>query len=253
MGRIVDFLVAAKSFRGGAKGLGLFKTHYGLFWLPLASADPVVRAIKASRLYDGHVVKRIFELLRPGFVVLDVGANYGQMAVAIDLESRRRFGAPEGATVVAFEAQLEVAEVTIANLALNDSFVNLITEPVWSRSSEVISFDRSHKNVSSRGIKPPEGRSVRESVEQVSIAIDDLHLEQSVSVIKVDIQGADLHCLLGARKLILRDRPAIFFEYESELSNALGHSFQDYVDFIDGIDYVFQWTDGLNYLATARD
>jgi hypothetical protein len=43
-----------------------------------------------------------------------------------------------------------------------------------------------------------------------------LNNEGSIKLIKIDTQGHELEVLLSAKKIIIRDRPVILFEFESE-------------------------------------
>lgn len=55
-------------------------------------------------------------------------------------------------------------------------------------------------------------------------AIDDLLPDMNVDVIKIDIEGAELGALRGARKTIQRGRPTIMFECILPRENSLGYS-----------------------------
>ena len=74
--------------------------------------------------------------------------------------------------------------------------------------------------------------------ESNTIAIDDLPLTKPVSVIKIDVQGADLFALRGARKTLLRDRPIVIFEYEEMYDHIHHITFKDYTDFLEEVNYV---------------
>jgi FkbM family methyltransferase len=51
---------------------------------------------------------------------------------------------------------------------------------------------------------------------------------QSIGLLKVDAQGADLHVLLGAEQIIARWHPPILLEYEAGLAAQHGHTAEDY-------------------------
>jgi hypothetical protein len=50
-----------------------------------------------------------------------------------------------------------------------------------------------------------------------------------VTAIKVDTQGADLHSLQGCEEIILRDHPALAFEYEEGGVPFHGQTWEDYL------------------------
>ena len=61
--------------------LQLFETATGRWWLPDAPSDDVANTIKSGRIFDAPIVREAKRHIRPGTVVLDVGANFGQMTV----------------------------------------------------------------------------------------------------------------------------------------------------------------------------
>ena len=67
--------------------------------------------------------------------------------------------------------------------------------------------------------------------------IDSIVNHRKVSVIKLDIQGSELHALKGGMVTIRESKPIIIFEFEHALSKALGFTFKDYLYFIESIHY----------------
>ena len=99
------------------------------------------------------------------------------------------------------------------------------------------------------GIDPlaREGRMVR------SLTIDSLEYPLPVSFLKVDIQGSDLFGLQGAIDTIRRNRMPILFEYEPLLQDQFRTTLDDYLAFVEQIDYrVERVINGINYLILPR-
>ncbi|HEY2511996.1 MAG TPA: FkbM family methyltransferase, partial [Polyangiaceae bacterium] len=137
-----------------------------------------------------------------GDVVIDAGGCWGDTALYFGHESRGR--------VLVFEFIPSNIEVLRRNLALNPGLagsVEVIPHPVWS-TSEVpvycrdngpgsrVSFDRLEAN----------DQVVR------TRSIDDVVTERNlprVDFIKMDIEGAELEALAGARTTIRRWRPKL--------------------------------------------
>ena len=65
---------------------------------------------------------------------------------------------------------------------------------------------------------------------ELAFPLDDYArlIHQPVDFLKIDTQGADLHVLLGAEKIVERDRPLILIEYEEALTKLHGHTADDY-------------------------
>lgn len=142
---------------------------------------------------------------RPGNVVIDGGACWGDTALYFaDLVG------PEG-RVRSFEFEPNNVERLRANLALNDHLAERIEvdeRALWHRDGEVLDLT-------------PFGpaTTVREHTDDVagalnvpSAAIDGLVASGTlprVDFIKLDIEGAELAALRGARDTLLRDRPRL--------------------------------------------
>jgi FkbM family methyltransferase len=85
-----------------------------------------------------------------------------------------------------------------------------------------------------------------------SVTIDSLNLSQ-VDLIKIDIQGSDLNAMKGAVGTINRLKPTIIFEYESLFNEQFNTSWEDYLNFIESINYKIVHTiDGVNIVIEPK-
>jgi FkbM family methyltransferase len=230
--------------------LGLFHTALGPFWLPLDMPDDViVRDIRAGRVFEADVVRALSPFLRKDTAAVDVGANFGQMSLAF-----ADAVGPSG-EVHAIEANPAVADICAKNIAANSGRrVLLHRAAAWSASGAELTFpepdfDR-FSSLGSFAIDPTAKRGVKVA----SLAVDDIAFTKPVSVIKVDVQGADLRAMQGARKTIARDRPAMVFEFEQQFQREFATSFQDYADFVASIGYRFHEVIlGINFLVLPKE
>jgi FkbM family methyltransferase len=86
-----------------------------------------------------------------------------------------------------------------------------------------------------------------------SLTIESLQFTSHINFMKVDVQGSDLAAMKGAVETIRAHQMPIIFEYEEQFQNEFGTSFQDYVEFVDGIGYSFiETVDNINYLITPK-
>ena len=215
--------------------LELVDTATGRYYLPRdAHQDAIAIAIKENRIFDEEIYNASRSCVTPGTVVLDVGSNFGQMALLLS-----RLTGPEG-QVHAFDADDFVYAILEKNVAVNQAD-NVVTHfgavhdvagqtlyfPVqdFERFGTYVSFGIDYKN--------QQGRPVP------TLTIDDLDISRPVSFMKVDVQGGDLLALRGARRTIDRHRMPIIFEYEYLFEDELGLKFQEYVDFVQSIGYRF--------------
>jgi FkbM family methyltransferase len=230
-------------------GLSLYDTPTGKFYLPSAlKNDSVANAIKSGYYFEQEIIDLAKEYYKPGTVLLDIGGNYGQMAVAFSKFST-------GGYVYTFEAEPFVYAVLKRNIDINKcSNVNCIAGAVYNKAGEKLVFPepdfKRFESYGSYGVDPTakEGRIVE------TITIDSLQVKEPVSFIKVDIQGSDLFALQGARETILKNKPAIVFEFEQQFQDEFKTSFNDYVEFVRSINYRFDKVlMGINYLILPNE
>jgi FkbM family methyltransferase len=232
--------------------LQLFETSTGRWWLPEAPGDAVADAMKSGRIFDAPLMREAERHIRPGTVILDVGANFGQMTVLF-----AKLVGPRG-HVHAFEAEPFVGRILQKNIEANGvaERVTIHRGAVWHTSGLELVFPqpdlKKYGSYGSYGIVPgaTEGRRVR------SLTIDELDIQGPISFMKVDIQGSDLFALCGARATIMRERMPILFEFERPpLCEDFETSFSDYADFVAKIDYSFVrriHLDSDNFLVCPR-
>lgn len=144
----------------------------------------------------------------PTSVVLDIGGNVGGLAVAF---ARM---APQG-RVYTFEPNPELWETIRLTLTANGSD-NAIHLPLacFSESGRVLEFFSEpglYKAGSSLVRAHPEARRFQVA----TISVDDFceANELSPSLIKIDVEGAEIHVLRSARRTIKRNKPAFILEY----------------------------------------
>lgn len=147
------------------------------------------------------------QVVRPGSVVIDAGANMGALTVPL----ARAVG--DGGLVYAFEPQILVFQQLCANLALN-GLVNVQAinaacgkAPGWSAVRRI--NPRAPANFGGLSLGAMSGRSrTRVRIERLDEALDPPRLD----LIKADIEGMEAEMLEGARGLIARFRPLIYAE-----------------------------------------
>ncbi|HKY37061.1 MAG TPA: FkbM family methyltransferase [Polyangiaceae bacterium] len=249
---IVRYTPAQTTLRSErTSALTRFETKTGNYYLPTdAHGDVVANAIKAGKIFEPEVVNLALSQIRPGSVVLDVGANFGQMSVLF-----AQHAGPQG-KVYAFEADDFVFEIFKRNIDANS--LNGRIEPVFGAvhdvAGETLYFPvQDFKRWSSYGsygvdYNAAAGRAVR------TLTIDSLEINEPVSFMKIDIQGGDLQAMKGAKRTIEHHRMPIIFEYEYHFEDEYKLSFQEYVDFVQSIDYRFQKVvSGHNFLIVPRE
>ena len=153
--------------------------------------------------------------------------KYGENEVLIDC------GAYDGNTIndfikfvpnykgiISFEATPATFEFLKKNHE-NNSKIQLINKGVWSETTKLTFYEISgYNNAANRfTFSPKMGEFHAITIDTISI--DALELQEKVTLIKMDIEGAELEALKGAKKTILRDKP--------KLAICLYHSDEDMI------------------------
>jgi FkbM family methyltransferase len=245
-----DIVRVSHSIRPKSVGqFDYYKTRFGNYYLPSgARNDLVVREIRRGRLFEPEVVDVARRFARPGTAVLDVGANFGQMAV----QFARMVG--EKGRVYAIEAQRPVFEILEKNATANgaDNIVSVFAAAL-AETGRQLRFPRPDfsRFPSFGSYNLPLDADEGDPVD--SLKIDDLAIDRPVSFMKIDVQGCDLFAMQGAVETIARHRMPILFEFEQQFQDEYRTSFQDYVSFVASVGYEFTETVlGNNYLIQSR-
>jgi len=229
--------------------LSFHKTKTGNYYLPTdAHGDGIAFAIKKNLIFDETVYDVAKKYIVPGTTALDIGSNFGQMAILMS----KLVG--EKGLVHAFEADDFIFEILKKNIRENTTNVIPHFGAVHDKSNEILYFPVQDfikfGTYGSYGIDyvNSKGRPVK------TIMIDEIDFELPISFMKIDIEGGELFALKGAINTINKHRMPIIFEYGSHFEEILNLSFQDYVDFVRTINYKFERIiDNINYLIIPKD
>jgi FkbM family methyltransferase len=210
--------------------LNLYSTVHGNYWLPNPDHDCVLHAIINNQIWDNELVAYIGTRVLPNSVILDLGGNFGQMAV---LFSRMVYDG----SVHVFEADPFIYSALSRNIVENHCHnVMCYNTAVWHELGKTLFYPKADfkrfESYGSYGIDPTatNGQVVQ------SVTIDSLNLTK-VDLIKIDIQGSDLNSMKGATSTINKFKPTIIFEYESLFNEQFNTCWEDYLNFIESINY----------------
>ena len=238
-----------KLFRPSER-FSLYKTPLGLYYLPTdAKDDIIVQAMKQGNIFEPEIVEVAKSYIGKDTTVLDIGSNLGQMSLLFsDFVG-------EGGTVYSFEADDFIFGLLKKNIEVNNRRnIIAIDQAVYNKCGSTMFYPvqdfKRFSSYGSYGLSPQanEGRTVE------TVTIDSLNIMTTISFIKVDVQGSDLFALKGAVETINRFRMPIIFEYEVQFQDEFNTSWQDYIDFIDQINYKLdRVVNGINYLIVPPD
>jgi FkbM family methyltransferase len=170
-----------------------------------------------------HEIRFLRELLFPGDLFVDVGANIGTLTVPL----AQAVG--KDGHVIAMEAQRHVYHVLCGNLALNQLHnVTALNRAVAEKSNSVaflpeVDYDTESNYggvqvTSEYNMIDAERRKM--TIPVSTIAIDDLQLKKP-RLIKIDVEGMEPYVLAGAIQTIDNDRPMLYIEFMTERERIL--------------------------------
>lgn len=193
--------------------------------------------------FEAEAVRFYRRRLRPGDVVLDIGANIGAhtlpIAAAVKTEGR----------VYAFEPTAYAYSKLKANLALNPELESLVnTNQVLLGSGSVAVPQEIYAGWPlefGRNLHPDHGGEPHDTAGASGGTLDDL-LEplDRLDFIKIDVDGHELPVLQGAGKVLERFRPPILIELCPHVCPTNGYSFADLADTLTGAGYRFEYLNG---------
>jgi FkbM family methyltransferase len=196
--------------------------------------------------YEPYETELILRQVKKGDVVIDVGANVGYYTVLLanKVENTGR--------VYAFEPD----ETNFAILKKNieaDKLKNvvLIKAAVGSKNEEKILYKSKDNFGDHKLVKIPLGSadSPFEEREKVKvIKLDDYFKNEKIDLIKVDTQGWEPAVFEGAKKIIEKNKPTIFFEYSPASYKLAKLDSKKMMDRLGKIYKKFWWIDEWLYI-----
>jgi FkbM family methyltransferase len=161
------------------------------------------RSLDVYGEYSEGEIDLFRQLLRPGDVAIDVGANIGALTVGM-----ARLVQP-GGTIVAFEPQRAIFDILCNNLRLNGlSHVTAYRRAVGSEAGVIrvppLDYGRT-ENFGGVALGGTQGEEV------AVVTLDSLALAQ-LRLLKVDVEGMEFEVVTGARATIGRLQPALYIE-----------------------------------------
>jgi FkbM family methyltransferase len=185
--------------------------------------DHIERHLWLHREWDRPVKTVLETLLKPGDTYFDLGANVGYFTLIAS-----RLVGPTGC-VVAVEPSTRAIRKLTAHLWLNHCrnvlLISGAAGDAWARSELALATE---SNIGGSGVAV--SRSVDQATEQIWIAPLD-HVMQNIGLrprlIKMDLEGYELHALRGVIKTIEAAQPWIICEVTEQLLQKFASSTQE--------------------------
>lgn len=213
-----------------SRGLGVFKVRRRSD--DLAHVNP-----------DNHhqMLVTISSLVKPGNTAVDAGANIGVITTFMS----KLVG--EQGCVIAIEMMPDTASMLRSTIALNDlRNVHVVERALSDRADEtVVATVVPGLHGQASIVSARTGRQTTEAAVQTTTLDAVLADIEEIGIIKLDLEGAELAALKGAKDALKRVRAIVF---ESWAPNG-----GEVRDFLRSAGYQVQQIDGRNFLAVRED
>lgn len=202
-------------------------THYGDITRLLFEQQHLV---SIGRSFETDVLRIYAGLIKPGSVILDIGANVGLYS----LLGAEKAG-PTG-RILAFEPEPTTHAALLKNLTLNHiDHVTALPLALSDRNGQVeLSVPEEVKakyefgdSYLSMNPAATDGSLHTIPCRRLDDVLEEMNISK-VDLIKIDVEGAEYLCLSGAERLLQGDhKPIILMECDEILSKRFGHSVFD--------------------------
>jgi FkbM family methyltransferase len=187
--------------------------------------------ITKNQKYDSQTKKAIAKVCRNNSNCIDVGCHTGEILdLMIKYAPNGRHYGFEPIPELYKQLQIKYADTlcTISNVALSNSdgsttFNYVISNPAYSGIKKR-AYDRAHEQDT--------------TIEVQSKMLDHMLLPgHKVDLIKIDVEGAEMLVLEGARETIARNKPVIIFEHGLGASDVYGTTPAQVFGFFKDLNY----------------
>jgi FkbM family methyltransferase len=239
---VVRSLASGKTFREleeekkMLRGDVTISNRYGRFFC----GNNILTVYTVNRNNEKHLYRWIDA--REG-IFIDVGAHIGKYSIPVAKNP--------GVIVVAVEPDTYNYQLLKKNAALNDlQNIIFINKGAFSSPGN-IPFFTTDRGEGMHSLYPQSGSRQQQMIEVDTLdnIIEQLQLDKSVSLVKIDVEGAELEVLKGAEKILQKYQPDLIIEVWSNNSS----NFEQVKAFLQRFGYEFAHiVDGENVRFSTR-
>lgn len=180
--------------------------------MQLNTQDFVQRTIYLSGAWDDDV-GRVVRRLQPGQLFIDCGANVGYFSL---------MAAARGARVIAFEPNPACVREILVNARLNElPGIDVRCMGLGATSGQAELTLTNDSNLGAASLKPGHGKALTVALDSLDAQLEGLEPD----LIKLDIEGAEILALQGARRILAGpSAPAVLCEVSEYSLRQMGGS-----------------------------
>jgi FkbM family methyltransferase len=199
--------------------------------------------------YAAPIHDEIVRSLDRAGVFVDVGANFGYFSVAAARH------APEG-RVLAVEADPTIARKLAEHARRNDvTNIEIVEAACWHEDGMLDLYVAGAANPGKTSLSSANAYSsdtTRVHARPLDSIVEESSLER-LDLVKIDVEGAELHVLLGMQRTIDRFRPRVILEAEASLLERFDVTLADVLAFFDRHGYSARELTPTDLLFTPLD
>lgn len=183
--------------------------------------------------YEPALARLFANLARLNFAFLDCGANFGFWSAVI---TSKEFGAHN---CVAIESSSETYAGLLQTAALNGDRFRCIHRAVWEHGSRSIGFREggrhAGRHVASEDVNAHPANALRLfapaecEVDVETISIDEVakSLKYDALLVKIDVEGSELHAIDGATESAAQDSVFVYEDHGADSENRITGGLMD--------------------------
>lgn len=205
-------------------------------------------------IHSKDVLDLINQFMKPNTIFIDVGANIGTISQPIGALWKK-----SNVLVHSFEASNDIYNSLKANIMLNNleniTAHNLaITDFNGSLTFNEVSSNSKNRGLSSILDNSDLQDSFKTEVEAKKLDSMSDQFSLPISVIKIDVQGAELSVIKGALSLIKKNKPIIVFEHEDRYHQDTKKIKKELEDIFNSLSYkVFKFNEDKETVLYRED
>jgi FkbM family methyltransferase len=207
-----------------------------VMWTADLFPDIMTKTMLVKGTYQDDVVSALRALVKPGDVVMDVGAHHGLMSIA----ASRLVG--KAGRVIAFEPNPDSLPILARHFALN-GVENVTVEPLGLMDKESIELfyaNRGSYSWNSTFVRDFADRESQATPVEIRTTTLDEYCEATdcrPSLLKIDTEGSEFLVLNGSRRTLERTRPHIVIEFNPISAQSAGVTLSEIAKILRALNY----------------
>ncbi|MEN2993036.1 MAG: FkbM family methyltransferase [Bacteroidia bacterium] len=216
------------------------KTRYGFRWVPTFDENSIHSFFHREHFLEESDLRFVARFLQEGDLFIDIGAHHGIYSLLAALCVK-----PSG-KVISFEPSPRERARLLRNIAVNNLEEIIHVEPyaLADKKGEATLFLAPYYESGMNSLRPPNVTTFSHStpITVQTHTLDDYvreHSIQSIRLIKMDAEGAELSILRGSINVVTRIRPVWLIEVATQRTLPWGYAAEEVIRFLETHGY--QW------------